>query len=124
MLMTSTTLHVLQREDRKASYLEKIGPKPSLNGEVCEIIKTTTNKRLKDTKRPEEESCPNCSHTYTNGSQARKPGTPDSGRLDGKRCAELIAVAMANRLEEVWISKQPILLFTYLSQYFPSLFRW
>lgn len=102
-----------KEEDRKVSFLEKLGPMPSLNGEVCEVLKQGTSKRLKDTKKAEEES--------SNDAENR---VPNSNRLDGKRCADLIAVAMANRLEEVWISKQPILLFTYISQYFPTLFRW
>ncbi|KAL5463658.1 hypothetical protein EMCRGX_G032573 [Ephydatia muelleri] len=54
--------------------------------------------------------------------QAAKPtpGKPDS-RMSGERCAYLISVAMANRLDEVWISLHPILFFTYLMQYMPGL---
>ena len=43
----------------------------------------------------------------------------ESNRITGSRCAFLIAVTMANQLEEVWIAKHPILLFTYISQYAP-----
>ena len=39
------------------------------------------------------------------------------------RCAHLIAVTMANKIEEVWISNQPILIFTYVSQYAPTIAR-
>ena len=42
------------------------------------------------------------------------------GRMSTERCIELMIVGMANRLKELWISPQPILLFTYLSQYFPT----
>ncbi len=45
-------------------------------------------------------------------------------RVSAERCAELITVGMANQLDEIWISKNPILLFVYLSQYFPNLAKW
>ena len=38
-----------------------------------------------------------------------------------QRCAELILVAICNKLREGWISKQPPLFVTYLAQYCPSL---
>lgn len=41
-----------------------------------------------------------------------------------ERCARLMAVSMANKLDEVWISEYPSLLNIYLNQYFPNLFRW
>lgn len=41
-----------------------------------------------------------------------------------ERCARLMAVSMANKLDEVWISEFPSLLNVYLNQYFPNLFRW
>ena len=44
-------------------------------------------------------------------------------RMTAERCAELMAVAIANRLDEVWISIQPALLVMYMSQYMPSLLR-
>lgn len=96
-----------QEEVRKKHLLEKIGPKPSLNGEVCEVLKTF----------PVADS-------ISASTESTETWKSDPGRLNGNRCAQLIAVAMANNLEEVWISKQPILLFTYLSQYFPTVFRW
>ena len=40
------------------------------------------------------------------------------------RCAHLISVAIANKLEEVWISNHMPLLMTYIMQYFPSLGKW
>ena len=48
----------------------------------------------------------------------------DKTRLTVGRCAQLTAVALANGLDEVWISKNPILLFTYLSRYCPNLANW
>jgi len=44
-----------------------------------------------------------------------------SGRMSTERCVHLMLVGMANRLKELWISPNPILLFTYLMQYFPNL---
>nr|XP_022329120.1 dehydrogenase/reductase SDR family member 7-like [Crassostrea virginica] len=45
-------------------------------------------------------------------------------RMSTARCAELCALALANRLDEAWIALNPVLLFTYLFQYFPNLSRW
>ncbi|KAG0713144.1 Dehydrogenase/reductase SDR family member 7 [Chionoecetes opilio] len=41
--------------------------------------------------------------------------------MSGERCGELFAFALANRLPEVWIAQQPVLLLTYLYQYLPVL---
>eukprot|EP00760_Papus_ankaliazontas_P018745 PhM_4_TR17617/c0_g1_i1/m.40382/K11165/DHRS7; dehydrogenase/reductase SDR family member 7 len=60
----------------------------------------------------------------------RADGTPlgvQEGQNDGKmptqRCAELVAVALSNGLEEVWITQQPVLTFTYVGQYLPTLYK-
>lgn len=45
---------------------------------------------------------------------------PSERRMTSERCASLIAVAIANRLDEVWVSPHPELLYLYLFQYFPS----
>ena len=39
------------------------------------------------------------------------------------RCAHLMAVAVAHKMPEVWISPQPALLLTYINQWFPGLTR-
>ncbi|KAL9953301.1 hypothetical protein ACROYT_G040697 [Oculina patagonica] len=44
--------------------------------------------------------------------------------MSTERCAQLMAVGMANSLDEVWISENPVLLVTYTNQYFPNFFRW
>ena len=44
--------------------------------------------------------------------------------MSTERCAKLMAVSMANKLDEVWISTQPALLMVYFKQYLPDLFRW
>jgi dehydrogenase/reductase SDR family protein 7 len=46
------------------------------------------------------------------------------GCMSAQRCADLMVVAMANCLHEVWISTNPMLLFTYVSQYMPSTAMW
>ena len=48
---------------------------------------------------------------------------PTERRVSTERCAELMAVAMANKLGEVWISNHPTLLFAYLAQYTPDLVK-
>ena len=40
------------------------------------------------------------------------------------RCARLMAVGMANNLDETWISENPSLAITYISEYFPNFYRW
>lgn len=50
--------------------------------------------------------------------------THDSKRMLPARCAQLMAIAIANRLDEVWISPNPVLLFVYISQYCPTLYDW
>ena len=44
-------------------------------------------------------------------------------RVATDRCAYLIAVTLANKLEEVWISLQPVLLLAYACQYTPVISR-
>jgi len=44
--------------------------------------------------------------------------------MSTERCAKLMAVGMANNLDEVWISSEPYLLMIYFRQYLPNLFRW
>ena len=41
-----------------------------------------------------------------------------------KRCAYLTTVAMANKLSEVWIANQPVLLTLYIGQYLPLVHTW
>lgn len=60
-------------------------------------------------------------------SLSEKGGQPlraGGDRVTAERCAYLTAVAMANGVEEVWISKNPILFFVYMNQYFPNLAKW
>lgn len=41
-----------------------------------------------------------------------------------ERCAYLMTIALANKLEEVWISRHPYLFFVYVAQYMPSIRKW
>ena len=45
-------------------------------------------------------------------------------RMSTKRCAELMAVGIANQLPEIWVALQPILFFQYINQYMPAIFSW
>jgi dehydrogenase/reductase SDR family protein 7 len=49
------------------------------------------------------------------------PSSDEKNRMSTARCAELMAVAIANRLQEVWISSHPVLVSLYFIQYAPSL---
>ena len=42
-------------------------------------------------------------------------------KVSAERCAFLTAIAIDAKLHEVWISKNPVLLLTYLSQYVPTI---
>lgn len=48
----------------------------------------------------------------------------DMNRMKADRCAQLMMIAIANKLDEAWICMQPVLLMYYAVQYFPSLSRW
>ena len=43
--------------------------------------------------------------------------------MSTERCAELMAIGIANQLDEIWISDQPILAVTYMAQYMPTIAR-
>jgi dehydrogenase/reductase SDR family protein 7 len=45
----------------------------------------------------------------------------DKNRMQTSRCAELMFIAVANKLHEVWISRHPALLMTYCTQYLPTI---
>ncbi|KAK7108653.1 dehydrogenase/reductase SDR family member 7-like [Littorina saxatilis] len=49
---------------------------------------------------------------------------PGERRMTTERCAHLCAVAIANQLDEAWISLQPELSYYYLNQYMPAVARW
>lgn len=45
-------------------------------------------------------------------------------KMPTERCAQLMVVATVNKIYESWITRQPILLLTYFSQYFPVFYSW
>ena len=47
----------------------------------------------------------------------------DEKRITSARCVYLMSVAMANDLDEVWLSGHPELFYLYLFQYFPTITR-
>ncbi|KAK7493076.1 hypothetical protein BaRGS_00015597 [Batillaria attramentaria] len=48
---------------------------------------------------------------------------PGEHRMATDRCAQLIAIAIANQIDEAWISMQPELSYLYLNQYLPAVAR-
>ncbi|EDO43014.1 predicted protein [Nematostella vectensis] len=51
------------------------------------------------------------------------PATKDN-RMETSRCAQLIVTGVTNKLDELWISPNPILFFLYAQQYLPNIFAW
>lgn len=45
-------------------------------------------------------------------------------RMQVDRCAYLMAVAIANKLNEAWMSNQPELSYVYFNQYMPTFAKW
>jgi len=45
-------------------------------------------------------------------------------KMPTERCVDLMIAAIANRIEESWISDHPILFFMYVNQYAPNVARW
>ncbi|XP_050023885.2 dehydrogenase/reductase SDR family member 7-like [Dermacentor andersoni] len=62
-------------------------------------------------------------YTATPGKLYNMKDTPKSRLMPTERCAQLTAVAIANKMDEVWICQNPVLLIMYLGQYMPSIFR-
>ncbi|XP_077536726.1 dehydrogenase/reductase SDR family member 7-like [Haemaphysalis longicornis] len=46
-----------------------------------------------------------------------------SNKMAPARAAQLIVLAVANKLEEIWFGPQPFVIYLYLAQYFPTIFR-
>ena len=44
-------------------------------------------------------------------------------RMATQRCAALMAISIANKLDEVWVSPQPVLSLAYVMQYAPTIGR-
>ncbi|XP_050406980.2 dehydrogenase/reductase SDR family member 7 isoform X2 [Patella vulgata] len=61
--------------------------------------------------------------TEENGKMLQGQMQQGEKRMSTSRCAALTATAIANKLDEVWISPQPVLIFMYLFQYMPTIAR-
>jgi len=48
----------------------------------------------------------------------------DQHRMSAERCARLSMLAIANKVDEAWISKFPVLPICYAFQYLPTITRW
>ncbi|XP_042902968.1 dehydrogenase/reductase SDR family member 7 [Parasteatoda tepidariorum] len=48
---------------------------------------------------------------------------PTDKKMDTERCSELMLTAIANKVDECWITYQPFLAFLYIAQYMPSFYR-
>ncbi|KAM7312153.1 dehydrogenase/reductase SDR family member 7-like [Ixodes scapularis] len=48
---------------------------------------------------------------------------PDIRIMSSERCAQLIAVAIANKVDEAWICDNPVLMTFYFCQYLPNIFQ-
>lgn len=62
--------------------------------------------------------------TENAGQELKGKMNPMESRVKTDRCAYLIAVAMANKVYEVWIANNPVLLFVYINQYMPNTGKW
>ncbi|XP_033734584.1 dehydrogenase/reductase SDR family member 7-like [Pecten maximus] len=62
--------------------------------------------------------------TENEGEEFRGEMNPNEKRMKTDRCAYLTGVAMANKMWEVWIAKNPVLFFCYANQYMPNLTKW
>ncbi|CAD5123147.1 DgyrCDS11517 [Dimorphilus gyrociliatus] len=65
-----------------------------------------------------------CSFTEVSGKEFGGEDPNAKKKMSTERCAKLMVVAVANKIGESWITKQPILLVTYIGQYIPVLFAW
>ncbi|XP_069116277.1 dehydrogenase/reductase SDR family member 7-like [Argopecten irradians] len=62
--------------------------------------------------------------TEKEGEEFKGEMNPNEKRMKTDRCAYLIGVAIANKMWEVWITKNPVLFLCYANQYTPNLSKW
>jgi dehydrogenase/reductase SDR family protein 7 len=55
------------------------------------------------------------------GEKFGKPVEPNDWRMSGERCGYLCAVAIANKLNEAWMSLLPYIPLCYLFVYYPNI---
>lgn len=64
------------------------------------------------------------SFTEKTGEKYGKPAPGVKNKLTARRCGDLMAVAIANNLHEVWIAAPAILYLVYLIKYLPNIAKW
>ncbi|XP_021379907.1 dehydrogenase/reductase SDR family member 7-like isoform X2 [Mizuhopecten yessoensis] len=62
--------------------------------------------------------------TENEGEELKSQMNTNENRMKTDRCAYLMGVAIANKMWEVWITNNPVLLFTYANQYMPNVTKW
>ncbi|XP_060077883.1 dehydrogenase/reductase SDR family member 7-like [Ylistrum balloti] len=62
--------------------------------------------------------------TENAGEELKSQMNPNEKRMKTDRCAYLMGVAIANKMWEVWITRNPVLLFCYANQYLPNVAKW
>ncbi|PVD28029.1 hypothetical protein C0Q70_10610 [Pomacea canaliculata] len=62
--------------------------------------------------------------THDKGQELGAEMNPTENRMQVDRCAYLMAVAIANKLNEAWMSNQPELSYVYFNQYMPTFAKW
>lgn len=61
------------------------------------------------------------SYTETYGKKLESKLSSNDNRMSTERHGQLMSLAIACKIEEAWISKNPFLLFCYLNQYWPTI---
>lgn len=64
----------------------------------------------------------NCFTGSLDKTECFKP-SPKQRKVAPARAAELIVTAVANKLDEIWFGPQPFVLYMYVAQYMPTIFR-
>ncbi|CAN8031071.1 unnamed protein product [Ixodes persulcatus] len=64
----------------------------------------------------------NCFSGTLDKTECFKPSA-NQRKMAAARAGQLIVTAVANKLDEIWIGPQPFVLYMYLAQYFPTIYR-
>ena len=70
--------------------------------------------------------CPGPVESEISTKSYRNPALPkqeEGKKMPTERCTHLVAKGLYHDIDEMWISDQPFLLFTYLTQYMPWIAR-
>ena len=89
---------------------------------VSEIVDHAMSSKL-DQKHDSRYVLPSLQFPRMRSQMPIHASTEGEKKMPTDRCAHLMAVGVANRMPELWISGQPVLLLTYINQFFPRLTR-